>query len=358
MDWWENTTRVILRSRAEVLTGSHLYLSFHFQPDETGKHQLLPAVRRPLLGASEKLEQRLLDPNLNELNDRSSAEANGDESSEEFPNGNGLKRDKLQQQLIQKSKLKSSNLKSTTYTRNSENDKLTRHLNNVKFAFDEPQPTSVGPAAAKPSAATAAKAVQSEELINLDDEAGAKRGEDQVDHNGNGNYDVLPPPPPPPEVILQIIENTDTHLRAPAPDVVKSSTESIPYIDDEQTQVLRSLNNDPNKVRNFHDARIITLTPKNVGSQVEKVRGPSSPELQQLVRAKVHTNEPDVTKIRFTHSFHILASGCCDRVCQHCHLVLSLDVALRCVVCEFTCHQRCVQLQQVSAVLFCFQSIY
>lgn len=314
-------------------------------------------MRRPLLGvAPEKLEQRLLDPNLNELNDRSSTEANGDESSEEYPNGNGPKRDKLQQQLIQKSKLKSSNLKSTTYTRNTENDKLTRHLNNVKFAFDEPQPPQTANLAVRPT--IPAKTSQPEELIKLDDEAGSKRGEDQVDQNGNGNYDVLPPAPhPPPEVILQIVENADEnsnlHLQPPAaapPDVVKSSTESIPYIDDEQAQVLRSLNSDPNKVRNFHDARIITLTPKNVGSQAEKIRGPSSPELRQLVQAKVlqQTDGPDVTQIRFTHSFHILASGCCDRICQHCHLVLSLDVALRCAVCEFTCHQRCVQLQQVS----------
>ncbi|XP_058812920.1 tensin-1 isoform X9 [Topomyia yanbarensis] len=332
-----------------------------------GKHQLLPTVRRPLRpgtasAASEKLEQRLLDPNLNELEPPTGAKSSsssavaataGDESSEEFLNGagsssgtsgsGGSQRDRLQQQLIQKSKLKSSNLKSTTYTRNTENDKLTRHLNNVKFAFDEP-PVAVEAAADQPKPA---------ELIRLDDED----DQNQVDCNGNGNYDVLPPQVAVPrlDVVLQIVEggdvNSNYHLKVPPvqPDVVRSSTESIPYIDDEQSKILANLNSDPKKVQNFHDARIITLTPKNVGSQAEKQRGPSSPELKQLVLAKnqrLLEAVPQLAKLRFTHAFHILATGCCNRVCQQCHLVLSLDVALRCAICEFTCHQRCVRLEQ------------
>lgn len=327
------------------------------QSDESAKQQLLPASgRRPQQIASStaaanasKLEQRLLagdDPNLNNQSSNTA-----DESSEEFaPNGSGgLKRDRLQQQLIQKSKLKSSNLKSTTYTRNTENDKLTRHLNNVTFAFDEPQ---------RPQGGHKVE-VRSGELIRLDDEG-----------DGNGNYDVLQPPQVavpsnPPElaqdVVLQIVEKTDensnVHLRVPQqqqPDIVKSSTESIPYIDAEQSQILKNLNRDPNKVRNFHDARIITLTPKNVGSQATRaLAGPSSPELRQLVQAKKEP-EPEVAAAsarlaQFSHSFHILTGAAgCDRVCQQCHLVLSLDVALRCAICEFTCHQRCVLLQQVS----------
>ncbi|XP_038105885.1 tensin-2 isoform X8 [Culex quinquefasciatus] len=323
--------------------------------DESAKQQLLPASgRRPQQIASStaaanasKLEQRLLAGDDPSLNNQSSNTA--DESSEEFaPNGSGgLKRDRLQQQLIQKSKLKSSNLKSTTYTRNTENDKLTRHLNNVTFAFDEPQ---------RPQGGHKVE-VRSGELIRLDDEG-----------DGNGNYDVLQPPQVavpsnPPElaqdVVLQIVEKTDensnVHLRVPQqqqPDIVKSSTESIPYIDAEQSQILKNLNRDPNKVRNFHDARIITLTPKNVGSQATRaLAGPSSPELRQLVQAKKEP-EPEVaassTRLaQFSHSFHILTGAAgCDRVCQQCHLVLSLDVALRCAICEFTCHQRCVLLQQ------------
>ncbi|KAL1379697.1 hypothetical protein pipiens_003743 [Culex pipiens pipiens] len=324
--------------------------------DESAKQQLLPASgRRPQQIASStaaanasKLEQRLLagdDPNLNNQSSNTA-----DESSEEFaPNGSGgLKRDRLQQQLIQKSKLKSSNLKSTTYTRNTENDKLTRHLNNVTFAFDEPQ---------RPQGGHKVE-VRSGELIRLDDEG-----------DGNGNYDVLQPPQVaapsnPPElsqdVVLQIVEKTDensnVHLRVPQqPDIVKSSTESIPYIDAEQSQILKNLNRDPNKVRNFHDARIITLTPKNVGSQATRA-GPSSPELRQLVQAKKEP-EPEVAAAsarlaQFSHSFHILTGAAgCDRVCQQCHLVLSLDVALRCAICEFTCHQRCVVLQQQVPIL-------
>ncbi|XP_053682904.1 uncharacterized protein LOC128733374 [Sabethes cyaneus] len=341
----------------------------------SSKHQLVPSVRRPLRPGSaaastaEKLEQRLLDPNLNELDSSqqsglgTSGTAAGDESSEEFPNGGssgtsgsgGSQRDRLQQQLIQKSKLKSSNLKSTTYTRNTENDKLTRHLNNVKFAFDEPQPQSPAPPARSNLA-------QPTELIRLDGEA-----QQQVDCNGNGNYDVLQPP----QVLLHIVERNDenntnrlTVASSVPPDLVRSSTESIPYIDDEQAKILQNLNSDPNKVQNFHDARIITLTPKNIGSEVTRQRGPQSPELKQLVLAKKLDPQqrpqqqqqrvrqwteavPALATLRFTHSFHILAAGC-DRVCQHCHLVLSLDVALRCAICEFTCHQRCVRLEQVS----------
>ncbi|XP_055617757.1 uncharacterized protein LOC129763045 isoform X13 [Toxorhynchites rutilus septentrionalis] len=326
------------------------------KPDESTKHQLLPASKRPLLSASEKkLQKRLLDPNLNEV-DRTAAETDGDdvaadESSGEFPGGCDHKRDdRLQQQLILKSKLKSSNLKSTTYTRNTENDKLTRHLNNVKFAFDEPTPSPRShqqPAAPKPT-----------QLITPNDapEVAVQRAfdQDEVDCNGNGNYDVLPPKLDSDgvqDVVLQIVETKDENRNVchPAVDSKKNDVAGIPFIDDVPSQVLKNLNSDPNKVRNFHDARIITLTPKNVGSQADKPREPSSPELKQLVlvkkRESTAESKPVVEKLKFTHSFNILSIGC-DRVCQHCHLVLSLDVALRCAICEFTCHQRCVQLEQ------------
>ncbi|XP_050071105.1 uncharacterized protein LOC126559045 [Anopheles maculipalpis] len=170
-------------------------------PEDTQKLQLLPAVRRPLLSDAEKLEQRLLAPNPNADFDN--------ESSEETQPPNDAGRDRLQQQLLQKSRLKSSNLKSTTYTRNTENDKLTRHLNTVKFSFDEPVPQKAEGVVGKPLRKSSERsepppkpdrritsAVTQQIVVKLPDTAGnvslEQHHTDEIDCNGNGNYDIVP----------------------------------------------------------------------------------------------------------------------------------------------------------------------
>uniref|UniRef100_A0A8W7K8H5 Phorbol-ester/DAG-type domain-containing protein n=2 Tax=Anopheles albimanus TaxID=7167 RepID=A0A8W7K8H5_ANOAL len=337
-------------------------------PEDSQKLQLLPAARRPLLSAAEKLEERLLGPNPSPEFDN--------ESSEETLQPNDASRDRLQQQLLQKSKLKSSNLKSTTYTRNTENDKLTRHLNTVKFSFDEPQhpvapsgatsgvvaavppklPTDRNETPPKPdrtcSRTTAGPRVIVEPPPSSTPGISAK---DTPDCNGNGNYDEVPaiqtaataPPDGDKRIgVAQVDENKNEIL------IQQTSSESIPFIDDDPTQILKQLNADPLRGRNFHDARIITLTPKNVGSDVTRAateQANKDTAARLLADTKKFTRflvEPRVeTAVRFTHIFQILQPSY-DRICQQCHQALHLDIGLRCVVCDFTCHQQCVRLEK------------
>ncbi|XP_053668786.1 uncharacterized protein LOC128719189 [Anopheles marshallii] len=358
-------------------------------PDDTQKLQLLPAVRRPLLSDAEKLEERLLAPNANADFDN--------ESSEETQPPNDAGRDRLQQQLLQKSRLKSSNLKSTTYTRNTENDKLTRHLNTVKFSFDEPvlqkpdgppgvgrplrKQTDRGDPPPKPdrritTAATQQLVVKLPETggnVSLDHQHGSitSNAADEIDCNGNGNYDIVPSIKISEDGVdradaagrtehkagAQVDENKNEIL------VPGSSEGSIPFIDEDPTQILRQLNANPQRGQNFHDARIITLTPKNVGSEATRAaaasvatpaseQGHREAQLRLLADTKKFTRflvEPppvaSVEAVKFTHIFQILPPSY-DRLCQQCHKPLHLDIGLRCVVCDFTCHQQCVRLEK------------
>uniref|UniRef100_A0A182SII4 Phorbol-ester/DAG-type domain-containing protein n=1 Tax=Anopheles maculatus TaxID=74869 RepID=A0A182SII4_9DIPT len=343
---------------------------------------MLPAVRRPLLSDAEKLEQRLLAPNPNADFDN--------ESSEETQPPNDAGRDRLQQQLLQKSRLKSSNLKSTTYTRNTENDKLTRHLNTVKFSFDEPVPQKPE-ALGKPTRKSSDRnepppkpdrrvpaTVTQQIVVTLPDTAGnvsLQQHTDEIDCNGNGNYDVVPTIKISDDGIhggaleghaeskanAQVDENKNEIL------VPGSSEGSIPFIDEDPTQILRQLNANPQRGQNFHDARIITLTPKNVGSEATRTAAAAAAataaaseqvhreaQLRLLADTKKFTRflvEPPpvatVETVKFTHIFQILPPAY-DRLCQQCHKALHLDIGLRCVVCDFTCHQQCVRLEKVS----------
>nr|XP_049462280.1 uncharacterized protein LOC120947859 isoform X3 [Anopheles coluzzii] len=350
-------------------------------PEDTQKLQLLPAVRRPLLSDAEKLEQRLLAPNRNADFDN--------ESSEETQPPNDAGRDRLQQQLLQKSRLKSSNLKSTTYTRNTENDKLTRHLNTVKFSFDEPVPQKPDNAAAegapkpqrkfsdrgepppKPDRRITTTATTQQIVVKLPEtvanvslehqQSGA--GRDEIDCNGNGNYDVVVPS-------IKVCDDggvqSDGKATAPVDEnkneiIAPGSSEgSIPFIDEDPSQILRQLNANPQRGQNFHDARIITLTPKNVGSEATRATAAAvasdqahrEAQLRLLADTKKFTRflvEPppvaSVEAVKFTHIFQILPPSY-DRLCQQCHKALHLDIGLRCVVCDFTCHQQCVRLEK------------
>uniref|UniRef100_A0A182V6N3 Phorbol-ester/DAG-type domain-containing protein n=1 Tax=Anopheles merus TaxID=30066 RepID=A0A182V6N3_ANOME len=348
-------------------------------PEDTQKLQLLPAVRRPLLSDAEKLEQRLLAPNRNADFDN--------ESSEETQPPNDAGRDRLQQQLLQKSRLKSSNLKSTTYTRNTENDKLTRHLNTVKFSFDEPVPQKpdnvTAEGAPKPqrklsdrgepppkpdrriTTTTQQIVVKLPEMVaNVSlEQQQSGAGRDEIDCNGNGNYDVVVPS-------INVCDDggvqSDGKAAAPVDEnkneiIAPGSSEgSIPFIDEDPSQILRQLNANPQRGQNFHDARIITLTPKNVGSEATRATAAAvasdqvhrEAQLRLLADTKKFTRflvEPppvaSVEAVKFTHIFQILPPSY-DRLCQQCHRALHLDIGLRCVVCDFTCHQQCVRLEK------------
>uniref|UniRef100_A0A182JQI4 Phorbol-ester/DAG-type domain-containing protein n=1 Tax=Anopheles christyi TaxID=43041 RepID=A0A182JQI4_9DIPT len=352
-------------------------------PEDTQKLQLLPAVRRPLLSEAEKLEQRLLAPNPNADFDN--------ESSEEAQPPNDAGRDRLQQQLLQKSRLKSSNLKSTTYTRNTENDKLTRHLNTVKFSFDEPvpqkpnttpvdgQPTSQrklserGEPPPKPDRRVTTTTTQQivvklpETTANvLLDHQQTSVSRDEIDCNGNGNYDVVPSIKIGDDGVQSVEGQTECKGNASVDEnkneiIVPGSSEgSIPFIDEDPSQILRQLNANPQRGQNFHDARIITLTPKNVGSEATRANAAAvaseqvhrEAQLRLLTDTKKFTrflvNQPPVASVeavKFTHIFQILPPSY-DRLCQQCHKALHLDIGLRCVVCDFTCHQQCVRLEK------------
>uniref|UniRef100_A0A182MMM7 Uncharacterized protein n=1 Tax=Anopheles culicifacies TaxID=139723 RepID=A0A182MMM7_9DIPT len=338
-------------------------------PEDTQKLQLLPAVRRPLLSDAEKLEQRLLASNPNADIDN--------ESSEETQPPNDAGRDRLQQQLLQKSRLKSSNLKSTTYTRNTENDKLTRHLNTVKFSFDEPvlqkpegkpvrKQSERGDPPPKPDRRITSTATQ-QIVVKLPETAGnvsldhqhnnnTSTATDEIDCNGNGNYDIVPSIKISDDGVhgadlegrsegkspAQVDENKNEIL------VPGSSEGSIPFIDEDPTQILRQLNANPQRSQNFHDARIITLTPKNVGSDATRaaaaVTGAPVAANEQVHRQAQLRLLSDTTKftrflveqppvasvetVKFTHIFQILPPSY-DRLCQQCHKPLHLDIGLR-----------------------------
>ncbi|XP_058129052.1 tensin-1 [Anopheles ziemanni] len=336
-------------------------------PEDCQKLQLLPAARRPLLSAAEKLEERLLPPN-------SGAGGEFDnESSEETQPPSDAGRDRLQQQLLQKSKLKSSNLKSTTYTRNTENDKLTRHLNTVKFSFDEPhripidqqqqhnesaKPPDRNEPPPKPDRKTTTTTtaipkvvVKAPEATGIGDNGNQPNiGRDDVDCNGNGNYDVVPS--------IKISDDSGKDELQPSVDENKNeiivgavgSDSGIPFIDEDPSQILKQLNANPQRGQNFHDARVITLTPKNVGSEATRVASEQAnrDRIRLLADTKKFTRflvEPQVEVAKFTHIFQILPPSY-DRICQQCHQALHLDIGLRCVVCDFTCHQQCVRLEK------------
>uniref|UniRef100_A0A182PZX1 Phorbol-ester/DAG-type domain-containing protein n=1 Tax=Anopheles farauti TaxID=69004 RepID=A0A182PZX1_9DIPT len=344
---------------------------FPFQPEDSQKLQLLPAVRRPLLSDAEKLEQRLLAPTPNADFDN--------ESSEETQPSNDAGRDRLQQQLLQKSRLKSSNLKSTTYTRNTENDKLTRHLNTVKFSFDEPHPKTGGsdagasavpklPDRSQPPPKPDRRTTPTTPLISINTPETtpnvSREQQDEIDCNGNGNYDSVPSikisgdsgSKPDPLAEGAAVDENKNEIIAPAP---AGSEGSIPFIDEDPSQILRQLNANPQRGQNFHDARIITLTPKNVGSEATRAAVAATGEqvhreaqLRLLADTKKFTRflveQPPVAAaepIKFTHIFQILPPSY-DRLCQQCHKALHLDIGLRCVVCDFTCHQQCVRLEK------------
>ena len=171
--------------------------------------------------------------------------------------------------------------------------------------------------------------------------------EDQVDYNGNGNYDVLPPTPASistgtPQTLPKIDE-------IQGDDVVDANKNvNLPFIDDEQNLInlieAETPKKPPTTTPKFQD-RIITLTPKNLDPQYlsKEARNLNKIISVKEKEKKLYGNESS----KFTHSFIILEIVG-EKVCQHCHLHLALDVAIRCLICEFTCHQRCIQLERVS----------
>lgn len=170
-------------------------------------------------------------------------------------------------------------------------------------------------------------------MIKVDKSADdvTKSNNDQIDGNGN----VVPA------------------AAAAAPLISRSSSDSIPFIDDSPNP-RRAVSIPIETHKNFHDGRFITLHPRNIGAQ------------SMIYARKLEKPLPIAFKIpakrdQFDKSAHILyqslkesidhhferAAQLHNKLCQVCHEFLLVPEAVKCLTCGIVCHQSCT-LPQVS----------
>lgn len=249
-----------------------------------------------------------------------------------------------------------------TTTNNDENNVLCEKLNHthVQFQFDDYSPPSIGDA---DDVVAVVDATQQEKLqhardIILQEDALVT---DQISNNNkndavhtlkiteandlNGNYDHLP---------LIRIENHHQHQSES--NTLTRSNESIPFIDDVESNVSRS----PRMYPRF-ETRIITLIPKNFESHCLQSRAAAAtvPVLQSFKYQESPPKPPRAAQLHIlpkideqkddTHKFQYYYNPG-YKVCQICHLYLHVCPAIKCFECEFVVHQQC--FEKVSSTIY------
>lgn len=329
------------------------------QPENNQKLQLIP-IKHPLI----KPEQQQIDEKHNRT---STTTTNG--GSPDINKNNGKNKKSVEKQNKQKDKVKvtgkASNLKKQTSTNKengtNENDKLTKQLSNVKFSFDDAE--NVKDESPSSAAEEEKKLIENvnnnNEVLEMVLDAQTQIDEniplvvveleDAVEKaNENGNYDELP-------LInietvreqnrIQDIENQN-NINQKSIGFSRSS-ESIPFIDEDgQPKV------SPVRLNNFHDSKYITMTAKNVGSNItstpktDKILDPESPKpdrFDKSVQLLYQENNNEMTFV-IRHDFKSVADIKEGRLCQICHFPLKRKTTVRCSGCDFLCHDFCAEV--------------
>lgn len=135
-----------------------------------------------------------------------------------------------------------------------------------------------------------------------------------------------------------------------------SSSETIPFIDDESLHYARRAHSVPIEQHgNLYTSRFITLQPQNIGTQsviyARKMEKPL-PLASKLPpkRDPFDNKSADILyqslKESIDHHFE-RAARLNSRLCQVCHEFLLVPEAVKCLTCGLVCHHSCT-LQQVS----------
>lgn len=211
--------------------------------------------------------------------------------------------------------IKPSNLR-TPNSQRSKNE-LNKNSTNVKFRFDRKSTELTAP-------------------------------EGDLDENGNGNYDYILPFENIPQSKTQDVKaqqtpiqssdnphvqpnnesNHSTNTSTNNSNIKKSNTNNnIPIIKDVSNQ-------NSTNAQTYQNKRIITLVPKNY-------------EFHYLKKLS-----EEIEPFEFKHDFiEFKCEVHHHRICQYCHRVMGIELALRCISCSFICHKKCSEYHhQVSAL--------
>jgi hypothetical protein len=370
----------------------------YLQPNEYQKHQIIPS-NRPII-SSENLEQKLFDNPIvvDDVIDKDTysnkpikiaqihKKSQKQKSKVNTSNGQGKDIKKISNQIKQKPTTKSqknceneeklikSQIENVTFSFNGQNQRENDAQNEIPI-ISSPQDKKENARVTENNNFTTTTNCNLQQinvgLIEILDqqqkntqEAKEKAKQNNAESTENGNYDELPFIITTPNYSLTSDSQLDSSLAVAqnqqhrhSPTAASTifqqnfilSTESIPFIDDDQRA------KSPVNCQNFHNARIIDLVPKNLESHhLTTASENESTKIFQQQQTDLNILTETSTKHYFQlnvaanqqnsqHSFRIIQFPMTSRVCQLCHLLLNHFDALKCITCDFLCHRQCVE---------------
>lgn len=390
-----------------IQTHTHIYTHdikvifiFHsfLQTEDTQKLQLIP-LKKPLI-TSEHLQQKLVQPENNNSStlsqpppperkissvtdctriqaiNRSNNNNNNDSiatttvvvvatnNNKQLNKKQKEKNNNKQKPLNLKKQQTTTTTTSSTATatknaelHNIENAKISKHLTNVKFAFeinenhvnkidneilgnnvDAENNQKVGSLDFPLNNDDKTTNVSHKQLTPIQENPPNDIGDDvTTTGNEDGNYDELP--------LIRIEEfgedlvdnvpNSVGDLKTIPHSHFTQSQESIPFIDESPNR---------KKPSNYHDARFITINPQNIGSNqlenTERIHLIDVPKRERFDKSAQILYQSQM-ELPIAHHFQVV-----DRLdvklCQVCHEFMVPPSCVRCLTCGFVCHENCV----------------
>lgn len=257
-----------------------------------------------------------------------------------------------------KTKTRGVTIVTTTFTNNATNkNNNTKPLANVKFAFESNVDNNNEVVSVMANENAAATNATSQNNKNLN---GAN-----IEIDANGNYDELPLIKVEAdvvdgsnyhhdlnEILTNVAENEGGHnldnLKVESSGFSRSSSESIPFIDDSPRHCQYNL------VNGFPDGgRFIVLQPQNIGSQsiiyarkIEKQAALSS--VKPLLKRDQFDKSAQILyqslKESIDHHFERVEQ-LESKLCQVCHEFLIAPDTVKCLTCGLVCHHSCTASQ-------------
>lgn len=121
------------------------------------------------------------------------------------------------------------------------------------------------------------------------------------------------------------------------------SSDSIPFIDESPRRTAPG---------NYHDARFITIQPQNIGSQsyvyarkIEKIHTMKVPKREQFDKSAQILYQS--LKESIDHHFERVVGSVESKLCQVCHEFLLVPETVKCLTCGLVCHHSCTTSPKV-----------